>query len=129
LVLAFAVILALVTPFATYATSTAANEPVTTSETANEAVTTSENSDANTTKDETASTEETQTEKPEEITGAYHHIGFDYTFDKIVDGNAFIIGNNITISAKVNGELYDLSREICEDASFELLTNVSEYHD
>ena len=33
------------------------------------------------------------------------------------------------IIAKVNGELYDLSREICEDASFELLTNVSEYHD
>ena len=33
------------------------------------------------------------------------------------------------IIAKVNGELYDLSREILEDADFELLTNVSEYHD
>ena len=91
LVLAFAVVLALVTPFATYAEKADANEPVTTSETANDAVTTSENgnaetSDDATTKDETTSEEGTNTESttaiPEEIKGNYYESGTDFTFDK-----------------------------------------------
>ena len=131
LVLAFAIILALVTPFATYATEADANEPVTTSETADEAVTTSENSETSddaTTEEETSSEEGTNTEStpvtPEEIKGAYHQIGFDYTFDKIVDGNAFLIGNNITINAKVNGDLYVLANTVKIEKESQILGNV-----
>jgi len=132
LVLAFAVIFTLITPFTTYAEKADANEPVTTSETADEAVTTSEdkdteNSDDATTEDEATTEDGThshETEEPQEVKGNYFESGTDFVFDKMVDGNAFLIGNKITINGKVNGDLYIMATDVILEKEGQIFGNV-----
>lgn len=138
LILALVIILALVTPFVTYATDTDAQELTTTSESSTEAVTTSEtgepdtlnqvspdNTDDSTTTDENNSEDSTTTEETlEEIKGNYYEINSNLVFNKAVDGNAFLAGDTITIQGKVNGDLYVWANNVTLEKNAQVYGNL-----
>lgn len=138
LILALIIVLALVTPFVTYATDTAAQELSTTSEATDEAVTISEteNPDAldettteptegETTDDETSEESTTTEEKTlEEVKGNYHEINTNLVFNKAVDGNVFLAGDTVTIQGKVNGDLYVCASDVTLEKDAQVYGNL-----
>lgn len=128
LILALVIILALVTPFVTYATDTDAQELTTTSETGepdslNQVST--DGTDDSTTTDENNSEDSTTTEETlEEITGNYYEINSNLVFNKAVDGNAFLAGDTITIKGKVNGDLYVCANNVTLEKDAQVYGNL-----
>lgn len=138
LILALVIILALVTPFVTYATDTDAQELATTLESSDEAVPISETGDPDslnqvatdgiddsTTTDENNSEDSTTTEGTlEEIKGNYYEINSNLVFNKAVDGNAFLAGDTITIKGKVNGDLYVCANNVTLEKDAQVYGNL-----
>ncbi len=148
LILALAIMLALVTPFVTYATNSDAGEvvvtsapegeAVTTSETSGDAVQTSDTSDGTATISEGSETTEpssegeegtdsddsTSTEENlEEVQGNYYEQNTNLVFNKAVDGNVFLLGDTVTIKGKVNGDLYVCAKDVVLDKSAQVYGN------
>lgn len=164
LILSLVVLLALVAPFATYATE-ATGEPVVTSETPSEAVVTSETEttdeaaanneaatadgatdsneaaatdDASATNDETVTTDNAATEEGtetvegetteqatlEEVSGTYYETNSNLVFDKAVNGNAFLIGDTVTLKGQVNGDLFVIGKNVTLEKDAQIYGNV-----
>ena len=56
--------------------------------------------------------------------GNYYEAGTNFVFDKIVDGNAFLIGDKITINGKVNGDLYVMATDETLEKEGQIYGNV-----
>lgn len=151
LILSLVILLALVAPFATYATEST-GEPVVTSETPSEAVVTSEaetTNDAGTTEEATSNdeanhehdavtTDDSTTEEGteavegetteqatlEEVSGTYYETNSNLVFNKAVNGNAFLIGDTITLQGQVNGDLFVMGKNVTLEKSAQIYGNV-----
>jgi len=97
---------------------TSTEAPVnTTAQPTNTTNTTNTTTDTTNTTDNTTGTTDTTT--PDITQGSYTEHGTDIVFDKLVNGNVYLFGNNITFKANsgINGDLFVVGNNITFEAT------------